>query len=719
MSSYDRTVDPVPGDAFDAAKLGFRLVPDPGRPFPQAFGRYRLLEHLGSGAMGTVYLADDLKLEIKVALKFPRPEYIAVPRLKERFYREARAAARLVHPGLGWVIDVGQVEEMHYLVMRYVPGTPLSRCPARTPPQAAALIRDVAIAMAAAHREGVIHRDLKPSNIVVMPGDNPVVIDFGLALLVEDDDKRLTDAGDRLGTLRYMPPEQFFGVLEDVGPQSDIYALGCVLYEQLAGRPPFANPRDRLASVADDRALRLPSAHHKEIDAALDAICLRALARLPGDRYLSMSDFAADLDAYLNRYPDTQPLPHSRGRQSAAFQANRPLISRAAIRFVFAGASSSVIGAAPDRLFLGIGNDLRPGVIDRHQLHAYGGSTSRLVVSHPELVTGAVRLERDADSPFTIVLHEAPDFDAVAATYLAVALLTSGQFPPGTDALARYADKIDEGSIGHTLIHPFAPYAVYMQLLNRHSRLGKQADHSYWRECVEQGLRLIAYVLERSLSEGLALPSVDAFACPDLFSDDDRHDVLADVERYHRKLADPATRARQVRLRLPGQYGGRVDVDTLLVRDVQNPDDQERCIFFKDWARSDRERSTGGAGFLGLSVFMTETPRNARRCIVSVTPDSGASLRTLAGLLDQAESERRLQVHGEDDRVIDPATGSRKPPRAGYNNADPWYDGRAHGFTIVDSPRSGTLLTADEIEAIVVSAGGGNREMGEESGVIN
>ena len=114
----------------------------------------------------------------------------------------------------------------------------------------------------------------------------------------------------------------------------------------------------------------------------------------------------------------------------------------------------------------------------------------------------------------------------------------------------------------------------------------------------------------------------------------------------------------------------------------------------------------GGEGILALSVFMTETPRDPRRCILSVTPDSGASLRGLAGLLDEAESERRRQVYGEDDRVIDPATGSRKPPRAGYDNADPWYDGRAHGFTIVDSPRSGTLLTADEIEQIFVKFGG-------------
>ena len=161
-----------------------------------------------------------------------------------------------------------------------------------------------------------------------------------------------------------------------------------------------------------------------------------------------------------------------------------------------------------------------------------------------------------------------------------------------------------------------------------------------------------------------------------------------------------------MQLSLPGHFGGRVEVDTLLVRDVQNLDDPQRCIFFKDWARSDRERSPAGMGFLGLSVFMSKSPRDVRRCILSLTPDSGGSLRGLAELLDRAESDRRQEVYGADDRIIDPLTGARIPGRPGYGNSDPWYDGRAHGLTIVDSPRSGTLLTAEEIEALFLEFGG-------------
>jgi serine/threonine protein kinase len=699
------TLGPAGGDDDLSFSITSLLLPGPGGPFPYAFGRYRLLEWLGGGGMGRVYLALDTKLEIKVAIKVPKFEASPDLRLKERFHREARQAARLVHPGLAWVLDVGQVEGLDYLVMRYVEGTPLSRYPAGTPRETAWLIRDVAIAMAAAHREGVIHRDLKPSNIVVTPEGCPVVIDFGLALSPDDDRPRPTEPGVFVGTLDFASPEQLRGDSDRVGPHSDLFALGCVLYQRLARRLPF--PGSRLSSAFDPDAASPapPSTYRPEVDPALDAICLKALACEPGNRHGSMAELAAALYAYLDR--DRGPAPPRRPRQGPMTPSS-PLVRRDTIRYVFVGPGSSVPsgGPTPDRLCLDVGNDLRVGVLDHHQLHAYDGSTTRLVASNPDLVAGAVQPRRDPGAPFTIVLHESPDFDSLASAYLAIALLTTGEFPPGTEALARYADKIDEGSIGHTLNQPFSLYAAYMQLLHRHARLGRPADHAYWRGCVQQGLDLVAHALERSLREGVSLPSVDAFAYPDLFNQDDRRDVLADIERYQRKLADPATRARIVRLSLPGQFGGRVDVDTLMVRDVQNEDDPERCVFFKDWARSDRERSPSGEGFLGLSVFMTESPRNPRRCILSVTPDSGASLRGLAARLDEVESERRRQEYGEDDRVIDRTTGSRKPPRAGYDNANPWYDGRAHGFTIVDSPRSGTLLTVGEIEGIFVKFGG-------------
>jgi hypothetical protein len=142
-----------------------------------------------------------------------------------------------------------------------------------------------------------------------------------------------------------------------------------------------------------------------------------------------------------------------------------------------------------------------------------------------------------------------------------------------------------------------------------------------------------------------------------------------------------------------------------LVRDVQSAGDPDRCLFFKDWARSDERRCPNGRGFVGLSVFTSASANETRRCILSVTPNSGASLRGLGGLLDQAEGKRRREVYGVDDRVRDPATGQAKQPRPGYDNADPWYDGRAHAYTIVDAPRSGTLLTAEEIDDLFLRFG--------------
>jgi serine/threonine protein kinase len=681
------TKEAVPGES---QRLSYSVAspgPDPNGPFPQDFGpRYRLQKLLGGGGMGKVFLALDLTLDHLVALKVPHPRIIARPRMMERFHREARYAARLVHPGLAWVTDLGQVDGTHYLVMRYVEGTPLADCSGLSPREIATLVREVALAMAAAHRENVIHRDLKPNNIVVTTEGYPVVIDFGLALRLDDDATRLSTTDQRPGTRYFMAPEQLSGDPAKLGPKVDIYALGIVLRELIQATtsgPP----------VPDDPALA--------------AIYARASAHLPEDRYAGMSEFAADLDLYLSQWKGRSPARQPIRGRVAGIGGKANLVHYDAIRFVFTGAGSSapVAGPGPDRLYLDVGNDLRRGVIDHHHLYAYGGSTTRLTFSNPDLVASIVEPERDPSAPFTIVLHEAPDFDSVASAYLAVALLTTGDFPPGAEALARYSDKIDEGSFGHSLSQPFAPYAAYMQLLNRHARLGRQPDHLFWQDCVRQGLDLVAYALDRSQREGVALRFVDAFDCPELFNTDDRREVLADAERYHRKLVDPATGARVIQLSLPGQFGGRIEVDVLLVCDVQNADDPERSIFFKDWARSDRERSPGGMGFSGLSVFMSESLCEPRRCIISVTPDSGASIRGLAEHLDRAESEKRRKVYGEDDRVIDPPTGIRKPPRAGYDNADPWYDGRAHGFTIVDAPQKGTLLSANEIEAIFLKFG--------------
>jgi hypothetical protein len=455
------------------------------------------------------------------------------------------------------------------------------------------------------------------------------------------------------------------------------------------------------------------------VDSALDAICLKALARDVRQRYADMNELAAALDAYLGvpQVPVQVPAPAVTEtlmilREDKAQPPGppvRPEVRREAIRFAFIGHGEQVLasGPPPDRLYLDVGNARRPGVIDHHQVEShYGGSTARLVMAHPELVDASAAPGREPSAPFTIVLHRHPDLDCVASAFLAIARLTTGGFPQGSEALVRYVDKVDEGALGLSLTNPSSLYAAYKLLKARLAHRRWNDENERWRASVEAGLNLVGYVVAQAIHRGLSLSAVDALECPAIFTPEDRDEVQADIARYHRKLADPKTGARQVRLELPGQYGGTLGVEALLVRDVQNVDDPERCLFFKDWARSDAARAGNGHGFLALSVFQSEGALQARRCILSVTPDSGVTLRGLAQRLDRAEADRRRAIHGQDDRVIDPATGAPRTPRTGYDNADPWYDGRAHGYTIVDAPRGGTRLSADEIEKTLLEFGG-------------
>jgi hypothetical protein len=369
-------------------------------------------------------------------------------------------------------------------------------------------------------------------------------------------------------------------------------------------------------------------------------------------------------------------------------------------------AQAGAVGGPPrDRLYLDVGNALRPGVIDHHHDSGLAGCTAGLVLAHPELVAGALDPRRSAGDPFTIVLHAMPDLDCIASAYLAIAYLADGAFPSGAEALAHYVAKVDEGVIGLSRENPGSLYAALMRRSGRLMNRPWNSDNERWRSTVEGGLEVVRYVLGQVATRGLALTEVDAFGCPGIFETDDRAEVERDLDRYRRKLADPKTRARRARLALPGRFGGTVEVEALLVRGVQEADDPDRCVFFKDWARSDAEACPSEGGFAALCVSSGEASRRPRRSILSVTPGSGTSLLGLGERLDRAEADRRKAVHGEDDRVLDPADGTSKPPRPGYSNADPWYDGRGHAHTIVDAPRSGTLLTVDEVEAIFLDFG--------------
>lgn len=287
-----------------------------GERIPGRLGRFELIREIGRGRFGVVYAARDDLLNRDVAIKVARPELAADPEFVVRFRRESSAAAKLEHPGIVRVHEAGQEGETHYFVMELCRGRDLSDWLAESGPiaprEAAALVRQIAQAVAAAHAAGVVHRDLKPANIMLTPVDGSSdsrvkVLDFGLASV--QDELSDTRSSVIMGTPLYMAPEQAERGKSD--ERSDVFAIGAILYELLTSRPPFA--ADNVAGVFEKlrTAEATPPTRLVEgVDPRLDTICLRCLRRFPDDRYQS----AAAVEEDLRRYLEDEPLAGRRVR---------------------------------------------------------------------------------------------------------------------------------------------------------------------------------------------------------------------------------------------------------------------------------------------------------------------------------------------------------------------------------------------------------------------
>lgn len=279
----------------------------PAATLPEQFGRYRILKQLGKGGMGAVYLAEDTQLGRRVALKVPHIASDAGPSMLQRFDREARAAATLNHPNICPVYDVGTHNGIPFLTMAYIEGQTLAEMVKKGKPlpqvAAASIVHTLALALAEAHRRGVVHRDLKLANVMMNERGEPVIMDFGLARLVGANAAHLTGSGALLGTPSYMPPEQVNGDVRAIGPACDIYSLGVILYELLTGHLPFEGSVGAVLGQILTQAPQPPSAHRPDLDRRLEAICLKAMQKEIAARYASMTEFAKALSGYLQPAP--------------------------------------------------------------------------------------------------------------------------------------------------------------------------------------------------------------------------------------------------------------------------------------------------------------------------------------------------------------------------------------------------------------------------------
>jgi serine/threonine-protein kinase len=287
LSADEQAGDFIEGPAVEAAAELLAGAPD-GIAEGTCVSRYRVVARIATGGMGDVYRAEDTMLGRSVALKLLPASLSADARLRARFLREARLASALDHPNICTIHDVGRFEGQLFIAMQYVEGQTLKQLVASgplEPDRILSIAAQAADGIAAAHRQGIVHRDVKSSNIVLTPRGQAVVLDFGLAKLLDESARAsasaLTRPGTVLGTPAYMSPEQARG--EPADHRSDVFSLGVVIYEMATGRLPFERRSDAETLTAVVRQPHAPLA-----DAALSAIVDRALAKSPADRYQSM-----------------------------------------------------------------------------------------------------------------------------------------------------------------------------------------------------------------------------------------------------------------------------------------------------------------------------------------------------------------------------------------------------------------------------------------------
>ncbi len=400
---------------------------DPARKI----GRHILLDEVGRGGMGLVLRAYDLGLHREVAIKKLLPEKVDDDSLRRRFTKEAQSAARLKHHGIVAIHEVGEHEGEPFIVMDLVPGESLAHRLMRgalPSSEAAHIVSEMAQALAHAHDQGVIHRDIKPSNVILDREGRPAITDFGLARQ-NADPAGLTKTGTFLGTAGYVPPEQISGRLGEVGPASDVYALGAVLYHCLSGKLPFPGESAVNMLVATVREAPTPlDEYDSQIPDDLVRVTMRCLEKEPTQRYAAAADLADDLRRFLEGYP-------VEGRATGAAAArgrgtSLPTVAGAVLVGIAVGFLGATLrggggdaGSPPTSIASGSGGEGSPTTAagaavlrasPQTLAAARAAANDALAAVGPDLVEGAIELGAGADIA-SADAHLAPALDAVTA----------------------------------------------------------------------------------------------------------------------------------------------------------------------------------------------------------------------------------------------------------------------------------------------------------------
>jgi eukaryotic-like serine/threonine-protein kinase len=402
---------------------------------PEKWDRYELADKLGEGGMGIVYKARDRRLGRVVAIKFIRG---GNPMLTMRLIREARAQARIDHPGVCGVYEVGEVAGRAYIALQFVAGEPLGRAAAgMSLDEKIAVMRDVAVAIHEAHRLGIVHRDLKPANVMVERGEDgrwlAVVMDFGLAREATLE-VGLTESGTLLGTPAYMSPEQARGDLRAIDRRSDVYSLGATLYELLTERLPFSS--ESLAVALDLVINHDPIPPRKLVPTLpvdLETITLKCLHKDPAERYASARAFADDLVRYL----DGDPIL---GRRPTLSQRLRTSMRRHRALYVL-GASSAVA------VLTAGGLGLRSYVVSRSE-RAHSIERTQLA---QELGREAKDIELLLHTTYQLPLHDTRPERLLIRTRMMAIAATPHELGPLGDAVIH-----DALGRGHLALHEWA-----------------------------------------------------------------------------------------------------------------------------------------------------------------------------------------------------------------------------------------------------------------------